>query len=56
MIRIIHEKIKTLEIELQELDNKRAVLQNKLNSAHIELKKLTLSTTLPETDQIFSSE
>jgi len=56
MIRIIHEKIKTLEIELQELDNKRAVLQNKLNSAHIELKKLTLSTSLPETDQIFSSE
>ncbi|MCC8484192.1 MAG: DEAD/DEAH box helicase family protein [Rickettsia endosymbiont of Labidopullus appendiculatus] len=55
MTHIIHEKVRELEIQLQELNDKKAVLQEELKNAYAELKKST-SSAIPEVHKLFSPE
>ncbi len=55
MTHIIHEKVRELEIQLQELNDKKAVLQEELKNTYAELKKST-SPTIPKVHNLFSPE
>ena len=52
----IHDKIRTLEIQLKELDVKKVALLEELKKAHIELENSTSNIALIETHTIFSPE
>jgi superfamily II DNA or RNA helicase len=52
----IHDKIRTLEIQLKELDVKKVALLEELKKAHIELEKSVSNIASIETHTIFSPE
>ncbi len=56
MIHNIHDKIRILEIQLRELDIKKASLQEELKNAHIELEKSSSTVTSTEVHNVFSPE
>jgi len=56
MMHNIHDKIRILELQLRELDIKKASLQEELKNAHIELEKSSSTVTSTEVHNVFSPE
>lgn len=56
MMHNIHDKIRILELQLRELDIKKASLQEELKNAHIELEKSSSTVTSTEVQNVFSPE
>jgi superfamily II DNA or RNA helicase len=56
MVHIMHDKVRILEIQLRELEIKKAALQAELKNAHIELEKSASTVTSIKIHNGFSQE